>query len=61
MDQVSMSSKDRGNGLTDDLGQIAVVSLDFSRDLLAADEGGPKEDKGIGWTRDVRRVSLLPV
>jgi hypothetical protein len=61
MDQVSTLCNDLGNRLTDDLGQIAVVSLDFPRDLLAANEGGPKEDKSIGWTRDVGRVSLLAV
>src|SRR5882757_9159220 len=61
MDQVSTLCNDLGNRLTDDLGQIAVVSLDFPRYLLAANEGGPKEDKSIRWTRDVGRVSLLAV
>ena len=47
--------------LTNDLGKRAMVSLDLFRDLLTADERGSEKDECIGWTWDVRSVTLLAV
>jgi hypothetical protein len=53
MDKISTLFNKRRNGLTNDLGQIAVVPFSFTSDPLTTDEGGLKEKKGRGWTRDV--------
>jgi hypothetical protein len=53
VDEISMLFNKERNRFTDDLGQIAVVPFNFTSDLLTMDEGGPKENKGIWWTRDV--------
>jgi len=43
----------RRNGLTDDLGHIAVIPFNFTSELLTSGEGELKENKGIWWARDV--------
>ena len=44
---------------TDDLGQRAVVALNFPRHLLASDERRAEENEGVGWTGDIGSVSFL--
>lgn len=39
--------------VTDNLGEIGMIALDTVRNLLATDEGGTKEDEGIGRSWDV--------
>jgi hypothetical protein len=48
IDKVNMLFNKRRNGLTDDLGQIAVLLFSLTSNLLTMDEGGLKDKKGHG-------------
>jgi hypothetical protein len=52
-DKISTLFNKQRNGLTDDLGEIAVVPFSFTSDLPTMDVGGLEEMNGSGWTRDV--------